>query len=635
MKIKFQNAENVMEGINLVADDLDIKIVERSANVTVTVTEVETTKLAVTLNGKNAEIVYGGGKARFFRGLAMLVSWVKDGEKQKEVVQIPTFETNGAMGDMSRNCVFNVETVKYFLRKMALMGMNMYMLYTEDTYEIDGYQHFGYMRGLYTKAELKELDDYAYTLGIELIPCIQTLGHLGVHLKRPQAAPYKDATNTLLVGEDATYKLIEAMLKTVKECFRTNRIHIGMDETFDLGSGKYLKLHGYRDRTEIYFEQMQRVFDMVTAHGLKPMMWSDMFFRLAGEHLPGFIDYDPRVVLDEAVTNRVPKGMQQVFWDYYNEDESFYEVNIDKHRKYLDENTMFAGGIWTWSGHAPLFRRSYKYTISALNACKRKGVKEILATIWNNGGEACVIIALAGLAWYADFDYVGSHDLESTKECLRFSSGVDYDTIMRTEFVGSPHGGLVGITRAALYNDPLMGLADKNIERIEGVNLKEFYKKLTLELKSAKGEKGYLQEAYDMLVALSDLFENKVDFGIRLKKAYDNDDKKTLKAMIKECDLCVEKMKALQNAHYIAWMKYHKPQGWEVMDIRYGGIRARFETAKDRLQQYVDGEISEIAELAEERMLLFEGIIDEKEPIIDDRFLWARYSSYNTANALG
>lgn len=634
MKLKFLNAENVIEGIKLVSEDLEFRIAERGANVTVNVKEVENAKVSVTLNGKKAEIVYGGGKARFFRGLAMLVSWVNDGIKQKEVVQTPTFKTNGAMGDMSRNVVFNIETAKYFLRKMALMGMNMFMLYTEDVYEIDGYQHFGYMRGMYTKAELKELDAYADTLGIELIPCIQMLGHLETHLKRPQAAPYKDAASTLLVGADATYDLIEAMLKTVKECFRTNRIHIGMDETFDLGLGNYLKRNGYRERREIYFEQVQRVFDMVTARGLKPMMWSDMFFRMAGEHLPGFIDYDPRVELDEAVTSKVPKGMQQVFWDYYNEDESFYEVNIDKHQKFLDENTMFAGGIWTWSGHTPLFRRSYKYTIAALNACRNKGVKEVLATIWNNGGEACHIISLAGLAWYADFDYLGYHDLESTKECLRFSSGVDYDTIMRTEFVGEPHDGLVSITRAALYNDPLMGLADKNIERIEGVNFKEYYKKLTLELKSAKGEKGNLQEAYDMLVAMSDLFENKVDFGIRLKKAYDADDKKTLKAMVKECELCVEKVKALQNAHYIAWMKYHKPQGWEVMDIRYGGIRARFETAKDRLEQYLEGEISTIGELDEERMLLYEGILDEKEPLIDGRFLWAGYSTFITANTL-
>ncbi len=67
------------------------------------------------------------------------------------------FQTNGAMVDMSRNAVMNVSTVKHMLRAMALMGMNTYMLYTEDTYEVEGEPYFGYMRGRYSVAEMKEL----------------------------------------------------------------------------------------------------------------------------------------------------------------------------------------------------------------------------------------------------------------------------------------------------------------------------------------------------------------------------------------------------------------------------------------------------------------------------------------------
>lgn len=50
------------------------------------------------------------------------------------------------------------------------MGYNTLMLYTEDTYEVDGQPYFGYMRGRYSKAELRELDDYAAEKGMELIP---------------------------------------------------------------------------------------------------------------------------------------------------------------------------------------------------------------------------------------------------------------------------------------------------------------------------------------------------------------------------------------------------------------------------------------------------------------------------------
>jgi hypothetical protein len=47
---------------------------------------------------------------------------------------------------------------------MALMGLNMLQLYTEDTYEIENEPFFGCLRGKYTAKELSAIDDYAYDL---------------------------------------------------------------------------------------------------------------------------------------------------------------------------------------------------------------------------------------------------------------------------------------------------------------------------------------------------------------------------------------------------------------------------------------------------------------------------------------
>ena len=40
----------------------------------------------------------------------------------------------------------------------------------------------------------------------------------------------KDYGNILLCGEEKTYTFIEAMIRICRNCFRTKRIHIGMDE---------------------------------------------------------------------------------------------------------------------------------------------------------------------------------------------------------------------------------------------------------------------------------------------------------------------------------------------------------------------------------------------------------------------
>jgi hypothetical protein len=359
------------------------------------------------------------------------------------------------------------------------------------------------------------------------------------------------------------------------------------------------------------------------------MMWSDMFFRLRGKGLENYVDYDMRVNLDESISEKVPKGIQQVFWDYYNPGIEFYEINIDKHKKYLDEETIFAGGVWLWSGHAPHFSRSLRNTIPALEACKNKGVKEILATVWVNGSYACHMLSLPGLAWYADFDYNNSFDIESVKNCLRVSCGISYDDLIKTELIEHPHNGEVGISRALLYNDPLMGLVDKDIEGVETI---EYYKNVTSQLEAAKGEKGAAKAAFDVIVKLSQLLENKADFGIRLKKAYDNGDMEALKELAEECKIIITKIKALHISHYNAWMQYNKPQGWEVHDIRYAGLEARFETAMKRINAYVANEITAIPELDEERLRI-DGKAEGEEKF-GEGFLWQRYSEISTANLL-
>lgn len=71
------------------------------------------------------------------------------------------FKYRCVMIDNSRNAVMNMTTAKKMIDCLAKMGFNSLMLYTEDTYEVDGHPYFGYLRGRYSKEELKELDAYA------------------------------------------------------------------------------------------------------------------------------------------------------------------------------------------------------------------------------------------------------------------------------------------------------------------------------------------------------------------------------------------------------------------------------------------------------------------------------------------
>ena len=627
MRLYISCDSELLKGISLLTDDLGISLSDREkADLLITATKTDENVLSATLCQKEATIRYGE-PARFFRGLAILTDWVKQGKKNESLSETPLFKTNGAMVDMSRNVVMNVDTVKCMLRKMALMGLNMYMLYTEDTYELREHPYFGHMRGRYTEGELRELDAYAQTLGIELIPCIQMLGHLSTHLRWSAAAPYRDASTTLLVGADATYELIGHMLDAISRCFTTKRIHIGMDETFDLGRGKYLDKNGYRDPTEIYFEHLERVVAMARDRGFEPMMWSDMFFRLAGKDLPGYDDYDERVVFTEEVAKKIPRGVQQVYWDYYHKSVDYYAQNIDKHTALFQEIPLFAGGIWTWSGHCPLYSRSLDRTLPALDACRDRGVKEIIATIWDNGSENNMIVALAGLAWYADYDYKGYYDEASVKACFERACGVSYEDMMKLELPEHPDGSQMGLTRGFLYNDPLIGLVDKHLE---GFEVRSYYEKVEEELKSL-GNMGIFAPAHDTILKLTTVLKKKTDFGVRLKAAYDKGDRNLLQDMVTECDEIRLALDELRKSHRVSWMAYNKALGWELMEVRYGGLISRFETTKIRLSEYLNGTIPRIEELEEKRLRLDGQLSEDATPRFHSLFNWMDYRDYTVA----
>ena len=91
------------------------------------------------------------------------------------------YDSLGVMIDLSRNGVMSLPSLKAFLTTIAKMGYNTVFLYMEDTYEVEGEPYFGHLRGRYTPEEFHEIDEYAARLGIEVIPCIQTLAHMKTH----------------------------------------------------------------------------------------------------------------------------------------------------------------------------------------------------------------------------------------------------------------------------------------------------------------------------------------------------------------------------------------------------------------------------------------------------------------------
>ncbi|MCM3747003.1 beta-N-acetylhexosaminidase [Paenibacillus pasadenensis] len=597
------DVEGLEEGIALLAGQLGLQWDDEGLPVRI---ERADGPLEVSLTEQGGCIRFADN-IHFFRCLGLFMEAAAERESF-HIIEEPQFTMNGMMIDASRNGVMRVDGIKRMLRLMAVMGLNMMMLYTEDTYEIKSRPYFGYMRGRYTFDELKECDDYAAKLGIEIIPCIQTLAHLSEALKWSFAEPMKDSGDILLVGSEETYAFIDEMIDAASAPFRSRRIHIGMDEAMSLGLGHYLAHNGYRRRIDIMNEHLARVKEIVAAKGLKPMLWSDMYFRLASK-FGGY--YDPDAVVPEDIIRDMPKDAQLVYWDYYHSSTEEYENFISKHKEFGCD-VIFAGGIWTWGGTVVNYKISFGNTNPALTACKRQGIKEVFATLWgDNGTETNVFSALLGLQLYAEHGYSHELDMEKLHRRFQFCTGGNAEAFLSlTEMDVTPLNEEEwrklppNPSKYLLWQDPLIGLFDRHAE---GKELSGYYETMAAKLAGHRDNSGEWAFVFDMPQKLAAVLAVKADIGIRLKDSYDRNDLEALRQLagnvLPDLTARVEELRA---AHCKQWFGTYKAFGWEVIDLRYGGLLARIDTARRRIEDYVQGHTDNVEELAADR-LYFDG----------------------------
>jgi hexosaminidase len=501
----------------------------------------------------------------------------------------------GVMVDCSRNAVLNLSAVKRLIDALSKMGYNMLMLYTEDTYEIDGQPLFGYLRGRYTKDELKEIVAYGKEKGIELIPCMQTLAHLNQMFRWNEYSDINDCDDILLVGEEKTYALIEDMVKTLRECFDSDLIHIGMDEAHNLGKGKYKQLHGERNRFDILKEHLEKVQKIVEKYNFTPIMWSDMFFRLAsgGEYY-----IEDASIINEEATSSVPKNMQLTYWDYYSNSKQHYDSMIEGHQKFSNP-LWFAGGAHTWEGLTPHNIPSIDRTIKAMQSCRDKNVDNIFLTCWGDDGGETSVFGIIPALFYAAEIRRGNEDEKLIKERFLEIFGISFDDFIKLDLPAVPNEDykhkITCVDCTLLYADPFIGWMDSAI-KTELPDVKSAYEKnRDLLLPLAKNpDFGYLFKA---AAALCDLISKKAQLGINTRAAYLNGDRDALSAMLSEYDEASESAEKFYEAYRDAWLYDKKGSGFEVMDIRIGGVIRRLSYCKKRIEDYLSGKIPEIDEL--------------------------------------
>jgi len=145
----------------------------------------------VEYDGKCARI---GAKKKntYARGLFLLAMNISEGKNQISIEEKKHFDDLIFFLDCSRNGVMRVASVKKYIEIIASLGFDALMLYTEDTYEIEGRPRFGYLRGRYTKEEIQEIVAYGEKFDIEISSEFLVVASNLLYIKSKMILPNED-----------------------------------------------------------------------------------------------------------------------------------------------------------------------------------------------------------------------------------------------------------------------------------------------------------------------------------------------------------------------------------------------------------------------------------------------------------
>ncbi|HBM70590.1 MAG TPA: hypothetical protein DD377_04415 [Firmicutes bacterium] len=500
---------------------------------------------------------------------------------------------------LSGNGGLNIKSIKRFIDTMACFGYDNIELGLDDMFKIKEEPYFGYLRGGYSEFDLIDLDNYAKEKGIELIPSSQFLGHFGYLCKIPEYENIIDIDDILLIDEPRTYVLIENMFKTLRKCFTSKKINIAFDEAHHVGLGKYLDKHGYVDRFDLLLRHLNKVLAIAKKYGFSCHMWSDMFFKLANKGLY----YDKDVVFSEDILKKVPKDIGLCYWDYYSNGRDLLDSMFKSHLQF-DRELYFAGSISTCNGFAPSNIASLEKLKVQLEEARKFNINNYLIALWpDNGNDCSYFAALPGL--FKASLLIDGEELDfKEKERFKDIVGVSYDDFLLLDEPNrskvNPALKEINLTcKSLLYNDPFLGWKDFELKKILPIDYEAMVKKFDDIL--PRIPKKYKTQ-YVKLRELCNCLVYKYDLGILTREAYQKGDKEELKKLLKRYDSSCSSLIKFKNAFYKQWMEENIPHGFDVQDIRLGGLYMRLKECKHRLDLYIKGKIKSIPEL-EEKLL--------------------------------
>jgi hexosaminidase len=288
----------------------------------------------------------------------------------------PAMQYRGIDDDLSRGPFPTLDFQKHQIRVFAAFKINIYSPYFENSLVYPDQPLPAPPGGALTPAEVADLVAYARQYHVTIVPDQEAFGHLHQVLKYDL---YQEDAETphgqvLAPGQPGSLSLIKDWFTQIAQEFPSPFIHVGADETFDLGLGRthdQVEQQGYGP---VYVSFLKQIHDTLAPLQRRLIFWGDI-----GDENP------------DAVSG-LPKDMIAAPWDYW--DTTGFDKLIEPFAK-NGMQTWVSPGDANWNEVYPVAKTALWNIQGFISAGQRLGSTGALTTVWNDDGEG-----LFNMDWY-------------------------------------------------------------------------------------------------------------------------------------------------------------------------------------------------------------------------------------------
>jgi hexosaminidase len=285
----------------------------------------------------------------------------------------PAMKYRGLDDDLSRGPVTSLEFEKKLIRTLAAYKINLYSPYFEHTAAYASNPLIAPPGGAITASEAVALVAYARPYHITIVPEQEAFGHLRNTLIWEQYQALAETPHGAVLSpvQPGSIALIKQEFAELAAQYPGPFLHIGADETVDLGVGQTKSDVDARGLGPVYLDFMQQIATALQPLHRKLLFWGDI-----AQGSPELLKALPQSFKDSTIAvaweyNPQPKGFSKFLTPFTNAGfETWVSPSVHNFRVVYPDNNMALLNIQQFTRDG-----------------QKLGSTGQLNTIWNDDGE--------------------------------------------------------------------------------------------------------------------------------------------------------------------------------------------------------------------------------------------------------